>query len=162
MFFPAANEGNKCIFITSAGSLIQTSWDDLSGFTSDIIALPWLGLVYNSAFSHCGSFLAAVSPVDCTLTLYNMRTMTVVQKLFSRQGPGVSHFLAFSSDGTTLVVKNDCNEIRICEVHDLNISRRLGQDHTRTVTRTLAVAFDPSGQFLASAGQDHNVRLWTL
>ena len=167
MFFPAADEGRKCIFITSAGSLIRTSWDDLSGITSDIVDMPGLGLVHKSAFSHSGSLLAASSPGGCTLTLYNMITMTVVQRLYYKYRQNneaeLFSFLAFSPDGSkTLVLVRDRHEIQICEVHDLNISRRLGQDHTRTATRTYAVAFDPSGQSLASAGLNQNVRIWTL
>ena len=93
MFFPAANEGNKCIFITSAGSLIQTSWDDFSRITSDTVAMPELGAVQVSAFSQCGSLLAAGSPGDGhTLTLYDMRTMTVVQRLSYQQNDVVEPF----------------------------------------------------------------------
>ena len=120
-----------------------------------------------SAFSHCGSLLAAVSGGGHTITLYSMITMTVVQRLsIPNHVEGELepyNFLAFSPDDKTLVFdSNDGHKIHICEVRDLNISRRLGQKDKRTATRTLAVAFDPSGQLLASAGMNHYVRLWTL
>jgi WD40 repeat protein len=164
--FPAVDEGNKCVSVTSTGSLIRTCWDDLSGITSDIVSMPGLGKVQASTFSHCGSLLAAVSPGGHAVTLYSMRAMAVVQRLPVLQITGVL-VLAFSPDGKTLVLPSNRNEIHVCEVHDLNIKRRLvvllEQEHTRTIARIFAVAFDPNGKFLASAdGECQDVRLWSL
>jgi WD40 repeat protein len=192
--FPALDEGNKCIFVSSTGSLIRTCWDDLSGITSDIVDMPGLGEVQASAFSPCGSLFAAASPLlgnagpdsytstlynmismkarpeSYTFALYNMVSMTVVQRLtifedlhapaYLAFSPDLHAptFLAFSPDGKTLVLDSTDHEIHICEVHDLNIRRRIGQEYVSN----WAVAFDPSSQCLASAGRDPNVRLWTI
>ena len=68
--FPARDEGHIYIFATSTGSRIRTCWDDdLSGITSDIVAMPGLGQVQISAFSHCGSLLAAGSSGGYTVTV---------------------------------------------------------------------------------------------
>jgi hypothetical protein len=44
----------------------------------------------------------------------------------------------------------------------LSIRRRMLQLGASAHTSTGAVAFDPSGQFLASVGGAQKVRLWTL
>jgi WD40 repeat protein len=155
--FPAVDEGNKCIFVASNGSLIRTCWNDLSAITSDIVQMPGLGEVGASTFSHRGSLLAAVCPTGLTLILYSMRQMEVVHGLI-RPSLSVPSVLVFSPDDKTLVLDHDRNQIQIYDVHDLKISTpaRLEQ------TAAWAVAFDPSSQFLASAGLDQNIRLWTL
>jgi WD40 repeat protein len=61
-FLPAREKRHTCTFVTSTGSLIRTSWDDLSGITSDIVIMPGLGKVHTSTFSHCGSLFAAACP----------------------------------------------------------------------------------------------------
>jgi WD40 repeat protein len=162
LYFPVQDEGRKCSFVSATGSLIRTWWNDLSGFESDIIDMPGLGQVGTSVFSHCGSLLAAVSRGSGRMvTLYNMRTMSVVRRLTI---PRFLHYggLAFSPDGKTLVLGFTRDEIQIREVPDLNLLRRLLQPDASAYPSTGAVAFDPSGQFLASAAADHSVRLWTL
>jgi WD40 repeat protein len=79
--FPVQDEGQKCIFVTEYGSLIRTWWNDFSDIESDIVGMPGLGGVGTSAFSHCGSLLAATSPDGFTVTIYNMITLTVVRRL---------------------------------------------------------------------------------
>jgi WD40 repeat protein len=117
-----------------------------------------------SAFSHCGSLLAAVSGDGKIVTLYNMGTMTVVRQLALPGNMFLGHWnsLAFSPDGKTQVFRFDTDVIHICEVDDLNIMRRLLPDAASERGSIGAVALDPSGQFLASFGGDQNVRLWTL
>jgi WD40 repeat protein len=75
--------------------------------------------------------------------------------------------LAFSPGDKTLVFRFTPDEIQIREVPDLNIKRRfikrrLWRPDASAHTYNGMVAFDPSGQFLASAAPDENVRLWTL
>jgi WD40 repeat protein len=158
-FPPGRENRHTCIFLRANGSLIRACWDDLSGITSDIVVMPGLGRVSASAFSHCGSLLAAMSSEGEAVTLYNMRTMTVVQRTSIQ--PHVDH-LAFSPNGKTLVFAFYRQNIDICEVHDLNIRRRLQARQEHAASRTLAVAFDPSSKFLAWAGQHGDVQLWTL
>jgi WD40 repeat protein len=159
-FLPARENHHTCIFVTSTGSLIRTCWDNLSGITSDIVDMPGLGKVQTSTFSHCGSLLAAASPSGRTITLYNMRTMAAVQRISTRLHMAASNnLLAFSPNGKTLVIASDQHAFRICQVHDLNIRKRLVM-HGHTLA--WAVAFDPSSLFLASAGEYRDVRLWTL
>jgi WD40 repeat protein len=168
--FPVQDEGKKCIFITGRGALIRTSWwNDLSDIESDIVVdIPRLGHeVWTSAFSNCGSLLAAVSPGSYdTVTLYDTRAMTVVQSLSIDRNtiavPSNSIRLAFSPDDKSLVLRFKANEIHIYEVPDLNIRRILRPGVSRHTGAIKAVAFDPSGQFLASAEGGQNVRLWTL
>jgi WD40 repeat protein len=71
LYFPdVQNEGHKCIFVTSTGSLIRTWWNDLSDIESDIVDMPGLGQVWASAFSHCGSLIVAAPPYGPTVALY--------------------------------------------------------------------------------------------
>jgi WD40 repeat protein len=168
MYLSAGDEAQKCIFVTTLGSLIRTSLDDLSYIESDIVDMPiLLGRVLTSAFSHCGSLLATVSPDGHLSTLYDMRTMTVVRSLSRLSSPqrmslGPYTCLAFSPDGKTLVLRCPNDEIQIRDVPDLNLLRSLIQPHASATMVLGAIAFDPSGQFLASARGDENVRLWTL
>jgi WD40 repeat protein len=84
LYFPTVHdEGQrKCIFVTGDGSLIQTHWgDDLSDIESHIVDMSGLDGVKTSAFSHCGSLLAYSSPDGDTVTLYDMKTLTVVRRL---------------------------------------------------------------------------------
>jgi COMPASS component SWD3 len=155
-FLPARENPHTCIFVTFTGSLIRICWDDLSSVTNDTVAMPGLGEVHTSAFSHCGSLLAAASPDGeaVVVILYNMRTMAVVQRISIGQRMPK---LAFSPNGKTLLFALDQHEVHICEVHDLNIRRRLGEH-----VAARAVAFDPSSQFLASVGLHQDVRISTL
>jgi hypothetical protein len=161
--FPVQDEGQQCFFVAANGSLIRTHWEGDFSFSieSDIADMPGLRRVGASACSPCGSLLTAVSPGSYTVTLYDMRTLTVVQELSipGNMTLGPSNCLAFSPDGKTLVLGFTNDEIQICEVPDLNIRRRLLPDE---VSAHGAVTFDPSGQFLASAGGDENVRLWIV
>jgi WD40 repeat protein len=158
-FLPAREKRRTCIFVTSTESPIRACWDDLSGVTSDVVDMPGLGKVQMSTFSHCGSLLAAACPNSRTITLCNMRTMAVVQRMSIRHHTAArNNVLAFSHDGNTLIFALDRGEIQICQVDDLNMRRRpLGQEHTDAWT----VTFDPSSQFLASVGRDQDVQLWT-
>jgi WD40 repeat protein len=95
--------------------------------------------------------------------------MTVLRRLSVNLYLGLYNCLAFSPDGKTLVIRFRSNEIHIFEVHDLNTRRVLLPDAsippdapTGPHISDGAVAFDPSGQLLASAAGDQNVRLWTL
>jgi WD40 repeat protein len=166
LYFPVQDEGHKCIFVTARGSLIRTWWNDPSGsIESDIVNMPGLGQVWTSAFFHCGSLLAAVSLDGSTVTLYDMRVMTVVRRLSIHGNTlvlGPSNGLDFSPSGKTLVFGFNNNEIQIREVPDLNLLRRLLQPDASAPTSNGVVAFEPSGQFVASAGGDENIRLWTL
>jgi WD40 repeat protein len=164
LYFPVQDEGHtSCIFVTLFGSLIRTCWNDPSDIESDIVDMPGLDRVGASAFSHCGSLLAAASFGRRTVTLYDMRTMTVIRKLSFSPNMSLGHYncLAFSPDDKTLVVYINHHEIHIYEVPDLKI-RILLHPHVPVTMALGAVAFDPSGQFLASARGDENVRLWTL
>jgi hypothetical protein len=64
--------------------------------------------------------------------------------------------LAFSPDRKTLALRFSTNEIHISEVPDLNVRPVLRPDASANMTPG-AVAFDPGGQFLASAAGDENV-----
>jgi hypothetical protein len=128
--FPVEDEGHTCIFVTSTGSLIRTHWgNDLSDVESHIVDMSGLDGLKTSAFSHCGSLLAAAAPDDNIVTLYDMRTMTVLRKLSIPQNTlGPYDCLAFSPDGKTVVLRFNTNEIHICEVSDLHIRRVLQSD----------------------------------
>jgi WD40 repeat protein len=169
-FPPGQDEGRNCIFLASTGWLIRTWWNDLSDIESDIVDMPGLDLVGASAFSHCVSLLAVLylgSGNIVTCTLYDMRTMTVVQTIPIHRRMSSPLCLAFSPGDKTLVFRFTPDEIQIREVPDLNIKRRfikrrLWRPDASAHTYNGMVAFDPSGQFLASAAPDENVRLWTL
>jgi WD40 repeat protein len=165
LYFPAVqDDGNQCIFVGESGSLIRTRWNDPSDIESDIVNMPGLGrLVWRSAFSNCGSLLAAASSDGRTVTLHDMQAMSVKQRLFipPHMNLGRCNSLAFSPNGKTLVLCFDAQEIQICKVSDLNINSLLQPDAFTRTRNIGAVAFDPSGQFLASTAK-RNVRLWTL
>jgi WD40 repeat protein len=170
LYFPVQDEGQKCIFVTGSGALIRTSWQnnfsDIESAIVDIPGMEGLGGMRTSAFSHCGSLLAAAHPGSCIFTLYDTRTVNVVRRISlpRNMSLGLFNCLAFSPDGKTLVLRsNTTDEIQIREVPDLNLLRRLVLPDAASVYTSIgAVAFDPSGQFLASAGVDQIVRLWTL
>jgi WD40 repeat protein len=166
LYFPVQDEGQKCIFVTETGSLIRTWWNYLSDIESDIVDMPGLGEFETSAFTTCGSLLVAASPGDSTVTLYNMRTMMVVRRLslsIQRTTNGYTNCVAFSPDGKSFVLDVNRLQFHICEVPDLNVRRLvLGHALLAYSQSTGAVAFDPSSQFLASVGEDENVRIWTL
>jgi WD40 repeat protein len=178
--FPVQDKGKKCIFVTANGSLIRTWWNDLSDIESDIVDMPGLDRVQVSAFSPCGSLLTVAagdenimlylfsglaSSDEKKVILYNMiPNMFFVQRLSIQHQnmPLANNCLAFSPDGKSLVLRIKSNEIQICDVTDLNIRRLLLQQTPAHNSGSGAVAFDPSGQFLASGGRNENVRLWTL
>lgn len=163
MFFPAGDKDHECIFVTSAGSLIRTCWDGLPGaIASDIVNMPELDHVWRtSAFSPCVSLFAASSRVvrDETggVTLYDMKAMSVVQRVTLDSAPRLSSALAFSRYDKTVVCDFGNGEIMVLQAHNLNITRRLRNDSNVNNCASL-VAFDPSG----SAEWDKYVRLCTL
>ena len=126
--------------------------------------MPGLGQVHTSSFSHCGSLLAAASDIGrVRLTLYDMKTMSVVQRVNTDDGLlGIYHGLVFSPNGKTLVFGS--YEFLVFQVHDLNIRRRLvGQQDANIPDVSTDIAFDPSSQFVATIGLDYNVvRLLSL
>jgi WD40 repeat protein len=84
--------------------------------------------------------------------------MAVVQRI------SIQHYtrcdvLGFSPNGKTLIIAFDRREIHYFEAHDLNIRTRLAR---KEHTAAWAVAFDPRSQFLASAGRNQDVQIWTL
>jgi WD40 repeat protein len=167
---PGGDEVHKCIFVTSTGSLIRTSWNDRSApsITSASFDMPGLFQLQNSTFSPCGSLLAGVRGgrlgVSMDLTLFNITTMSVVRKLSIPQNmsSGPYNRLTFSPDGKTLVFYINCREIQIYEVPDLKIRRRLQGDTDIPRLTSSAVAFDLSSQSMAYAASYNYVRLQTL
>jgi WD40 repeat protein len=167
---PAGEKDHKCIFVTSDGKLIRTCWDDYSGaIASDIVDMPGLGqVVHKSTFSHCGSLLAAssyrrdmASHID--VTLYDMKTMSVVQRVTIDdciRGPFTP--FAFSPNGNMLVFDVGHSESLVFQVDDLNIRRRLIRQDGNGRVYASAIAFDPCSQFVAFAWSDNCVRFWTL
>jgi hypothetical protein len=113
MFVPPSGEkDHKCIFVTSDGSLIRTCWDDPSGaIASDNVDMPGMGqIVQTSAFSHCGSLLAALPyggfmlGGSVNVSLYNMETMSVVRRVTMDDcTPGPYNLFTYSPNGKALV-----------------------------------------------------------
>jgi WD40 repeat protein len=163
------DKDHKCIFVTSAGFLIRTCWDDLSGtIARDIVDMPGLGQeVQKSAFAHCGSLLAVSSyqrdmASHLDFTLYDMKTMSVVQRVTIDDCiPGPFTPFTFSPNGKMLVFDVGLSEILVFQVGDLNIRRRLLRQHGSGRVSASAIAFDPCSQFMAFVWWDNYVRLCT-
>jgi WD40 repeat protein len=169
MFFPAVDMDRTCIFVTLYGSLVRTCWDDPAGTISiEIVNMPGLHpMMLKSVFSPCGSLLATSSEGRndgmMNVTLYDMNAMFVLQRVtIDACTPGQNDVLIFSPNGKTLAFNSGLDEILFLQVDDLDIRRRLEENANAPIRGDSAIAFDPSSQFVASAGLDTYVRLWTL
>jgi WD40 repeat protein len=165
-FYPAGDEGNECVFVRETGALIRTSWNDLSDIESLLFDMPSLGQVKTAAFSHCGSFVASLNLDEFCVAyviLYSMTNNCVIYRV------AIDHcmrrhdnFLAFSPDGKTLI--HDFNDTGIFVWRVIHEIDEPGEKMIRRIpsyepNSTWAVSFDPTGEFLASAGWDQTLRL---
>jgi WD40 repeat protein len=129
--------------------------------------------VQTSAFSPGGSILASLTESlddgDVEVTLYSIWHMEALKRFSLSDYCMRRHdnFFAYSPDGTTLI--KDFNDTGFLIVQrssrddlfsprgDLLIAKV--QPDTPTNSTSWAAAFDPSSEFLASAGWDQNFRL---
>ena len=172
-FYPRGDEGHACVFLREDTTLIRMCLDNPSRIESRIRGMLFLhSQVQTSAFSPCGSLLALAYHLqygdEVVITLCSLSSGRIASVLdnvpFGDCMRRHDAFLAFSPDGKYLVKDLNGSEILVFRgLHNLSVKTQTGlYDSDGAPSSTWAVAFDPSGEFMATAGWDQSFRLWKV
>jgi WD40 repeat protein len=136
-------------------------WDALTGKERKTL-LGHSGPVLSIVFSLDGRWLASKGNRDPTVKIWDT-TAWEVSRTFNQPGNAWTHCVAFSPpDGKLLAVAGISeNDDRIVSTWDTTTGQEIHRlrGHTWNIS---GVAFDRTGQFLASAGVDSSVRIWDV
>jgi WD40 repeat protein len=160
-FLPGDNI--QCYVVTRLDSMIRIVRNNRMEFAATILEEPSLGKYPFAAFSHCGTFFAAISLVGseskCELALFDLRTMAKTQSVFLPDGSN-SGGIAMTPDGKKLATTNMYGGIRLFECHDLTIQKYVDTEQ-RSDVGLWPVSFDPTSRLLAIGCIDGRVKLRT-
>jgi WD40 repeat protein len=140
-------------------------------FAATIIEEPSLGKYPLTAFSPCGTCLAACSYMGngkkWELALFDLRTMAKTQSVVISDHRDSIVGIAMSPDGKKLAITNNSGGTRLIECHDLTIQIYIhGIDERRADEATVLwngpVAFDPTSRLYAVGRLGGRVELRTL
>jgi WD40 repeat protein/serine/threonine protein kinase len=148
-------------YLTSAGLDGNVKvWDPKTGKEQKPL-LGHAGSVLSITFSPDGRWLVSKGSRDRTMKIWDTAAWEVV-RTFSHPGGIWTPSVAFSPpDGKLLAVAGIESGDRIISIWDAATGQELHRmrGHTWNIS---AVAFDRTGQFLASAGADSSVRIWDV
>lgn len=113
------------------------------------------------AFSPDSRTLTAAGS-DQTAHLWDVTNPAEPRPLKGPVSNNVVNTVAFSNSGRLMAYGGDDNTIWLENVTAPDKVQHVTQALTGHTGHVLALAFDPKGTMLASAGADHTVRLWTI
>ena len=137
-------------------------WDPHSGSELKRLPVP-KGIPLTIVFSPDGRWLASRGSKGPTVTIWDT-TAWEVSRTFSQPSNDLNHCVAFSPDGKLFAVGGHSafeGTERTISIRDTTTGREIHRlrGHTWNIS---GVAFDRTGQFLASAGTDSTVRIWNV
>jgi WD40 repeat protein len=168
--FFSAGDNIQCYVVTRRGRMIRIVRNESMEFAATIIEELSLGEYPLTAFSPCGTCLAACSYMGSgskwELALFDLRTMAKTQSVVISDHRHISD-IAMSPDGKKLAITNNSGGTRLIECHDLTIQKYVDTIHEpradeATVLWHWPVAFDPTSRLYAVGRLGGRVELRTL